>query len=109
MTTHIVERRRTPRVDLLPDETVRMELRHRVQLLDISLTGALVACEVKLPIGTRGQLRAGLASMPFTAELVVGRHQPRPAQRQVGLGAIFSSMDEQNRRSLEQFLRRGSE
>lgn len=95
---------------MLPDEVMRVELRHRVQLLDISLTGALIACEVKLPVGTRGQFSAGLAAVPFTAEVVLGRHHPRPApQGQTGLGASFASMDERSREHLEQFLRRGSE
>jgi c-di-GMP-binding flagellar brake protein YcgR len=104
----MIERRRTPRVELLPDETVRVELRHRVQLIDISLSGALVAADAGLPIGTRGHFRAGLAATPFSAEVTVRRHQVRPAPRRVGLGTTFSSMDEQSRRSLEQFLRRGS-
>ena len=105
----LTERRRTPRVDLLPDETIRVELRHRVQLVDISLSGALVAGDVKLPIGTRGHFRAGLASAPFTAEVTVRRHQARPShQRQVGLGTTFSSVDDRSRTSLEQFLKRGS-
>lgn len=103
-----IERRRTPRAELLPDQTVRVELRHRVQLVDISLSGALVAGDAELPVGARGHFRAGLASTPFSAEVTVRRHQPRPLARQVGLGTTFSSMDEQSRRSLEQFLRRGS-
>ena len=95
---------------MLPGEMIRVELRHRVQLLDISLTGALVACETKLPLGTHGQFSAGLASVPFNAAVVVGRHHPSPAQHgQTGLGTSFASMDERSRKHLEQFLRRGSE
>lgn len=108
--TDTAERRRSPRVEVLHDEVIRVELRHRVELLDISLTGALIACETKLPVGTRGQFTAGLASVPFTAQVVVGRHHPRPAPHgQTGLGASFASMDERSRQHLEQFLRRGSE
>ena len=104
----MIERRRTQRVELLPDETVRVEIRHRVQLIDISLSGALLAGEAGLPVGTRGHFRAGLAATPFSAEVTVRRHQPRPAPRRVGLGTTFSSMDEQSRQSLSHFLRRGS-
>lgn len=108
--THTTERRRTPRVELVPDESVRLELRHRVQLLDISLTGASLACDTKLPVGTRGHFRASLASVPFTADLMVRRHHVRPAHhRKAGLGALFSSIDEPSRKTLEQFLRRASE
>ena len=45
--TEIIERRRTPRIDIHADETVRLELRHRVQLLDISQSGALLGTEAK--------------------------------------------------------------
>ena len=93
-----------------PDEGIRIELRHRVQLLDISMSGALIACGVKLPLGTRGHFHAGLGSTPFNADVVVRRHHARPAQQsQVVLAAIFSSMDQRSRDHLEQFLRRGSE
>jgi c-di-GMP-binding flagellar brake protein YcgR len=96
---------------MAPDEAIRIELRHRVQLLDISMSGALVACEVKLPLGTRGRFHTGLGNAPFSADVVVRRHHARPGQHpaQVGLAAIFSSMDQRSRQHLEQFLRRGSD
>ncbi len=104
----MIERRRSPRVEMQPDETIRVVVRHRVQLLDISMSGALVACEARLPKGTRGQFRTALAGTPFTAEVMVRRHDSRPAPAQTGLGTTFSTIDDQSRRSLEQFLRRGS-
>jgi hypothetical protein len=92
------------------DEGIRIEVRHRVQLLDISMSGALMACAVKLPLGTRGRVHAGLGVTPFSAEVVIRRHHARPgAHTQVGLAAIFSSMDQRSRENLEQFLRRGSD
>ena len=105
-----VERRRTPRVEMRAEEVVRLELRHRVQLLDISQSGALIGCEAGLPVGTRAQLRAGLGSAPFSAEVAVKRHHVKRAPRgQVGLGTQFASMDERSRDHLEQFLRRGKD
>jgi hypothetical protein len=105
-----VERRRYPRVDAPAGLMVRVGLRHTVQLLDISLSGALLACDTPLPAGVRGRLRAGLASDPFTADLLVRREHPRtPAALHTGLGALFVSMDDASRRSLERFLRRASE
>ena len=95
---------------MLPDEVIQVGMRHRVQLLDISQTGALIACETKLPVGTRGQLKAGIAAVPFTAEVVLNRHHPRPAPNgQAGMGAAFAAMDERSRTHLEAFVRRGSE
>ena len=106
----ITERRKTSRIDLTADETIHVELRHRVQLADISLTGALIACAVKLPVGSRGRLRAGLTAGTLTAQVEMRRHHRRAEQHgQVSLGAIFSSMDEESRRNLERFLRRASE
>jgi hypothetical protein len=104
------ERRKSHRVEMPPDEGIRIEVRHRVQLLDISMSGALMACAVKLPLGTRGRFHAGLGTKPFSADVVIRRHHARPAaQTQVGLAAIFSSMDQRSREHLEQFLRRGSD
>jgi c-di-GMP-binding flagellar brake protein YcgR len=105
-----LERRRYKRVDAPEGQIVRVELRHRVQLMDISLSGALLACETSVPVGVRGRLRAGLASEAFTADLQVRRLHPRSATaHRNGLGALFLSMDDTSRRSLEQFLRRASE
>ncbi|MEO5895017.1 MAG: PilZ domain-containing protein [Vicinamibacterales bacterium] len=104
------ERRRTPRIELQHDEDVRLELRHRVQLMDISQTGALVGCETALPVGTRGQIRIGLGPEPFSAEVAVKRHHPKSARRgQVGLGTMFGSMDDRSKRQLEQFLQRAKD
>jgi c-di-GMP-binding flagellar brake protein YcgR len=104
------ERRKTPRVELEIHEAVRLDLRHRVQLLDISQSGALLGCETGIPLGTRGQFRAGLGAAPFTAEVDVRRRQPRKlAKGQVGLGTQFTAMDERSRQNLDQFLRRGKD
>lgn len=106
--SHTIERRRSPRIEITADEVMRLELRHRVQLLDISQSGALIACEAGLPVGTRGHFRAGLAAQPFSAEVAVKRHHVKPAPRgQVGLGAIFGSMDDRSRHHLDLFLQRG--
>jgi hypothetical protein len=41
--------------------------------------------------------------------IVMRHHAPSEGDRRAGLGASFTTMDEQSRRSLEQFLRRASE
>jgi c-di-GMP-binding flagellar brake protein YcgR len=106
----INERRRTPRVELHQDEDLRLELRHRVQLMDISQTGALVGCETPLPVGTRGQIRIGLGSEPFIAEVAIKRHHAKSVRRgQVGMGTMFGSMDDRSKRQLELFLQRAKE
>src|SRR5688572_20370560 len=102
----MIERRRTPRIELKGEAVLRVELRHRVELLDISQTGALVASETPLPEGTRGQIRIGLAEQPFCAEVAVKR-QLKPARRgHVRLGTMFGSMEPGCRQDLEKFLLR---
>ena len=92
------------------NEICRLELRHRVQLLDISQTGALLGCEGGLPVGSRAQFRAGLAALPFSAEVTVKRQQGRsPARKQVTLGTQFAAMDERSKQHLDQFLRRAKD
>ena len=104
----MIERRKTPRVEVKAHDMVRLELRHRVQMLDISQSGALIACETLLPVGVRGHLRASLGAQPFAAEVAVRRHHTRHAVRgQTSVGAMFGTMDERSRRSLELFLPRG--
>jgi hypothetical protein len=105
----MVERRRTPRAELMVNEVCRLELRHRVQLLDISQSGALLGADTPVPVGSRGQFRAGLAALPFNAEVLVKRHQSRTAKNRVALGMQFATMDDRSRNSLDQFLRRAKE
>lgn len=104
------ERRQWPRATLGDTLDCRLEVRSRVRLLDISLTGALVAGDVPLPIGTRAQLRSGIASGTFTPDVEVRRVSEASGRTPAtGLGAVFLAMDERSRRSLEQFLRKASE
>jgi hypothetical protein len=105
----MVERRRTPRADLTINEICRLELRHRVQLLDISQSGALLGADAALPVGSRGQFRAGLAAMPFSVEVIVKRQQTKSAKNRVALGTQFATMDDRSKQSLDQFLRRAKE
>jgi PilZ domain len=106
----VVERRRVPRVAVDEGLDCRLEVRTRVRLVDISLTGALLASEAQLPVGTTAHMQAGVGAAPFAPDVrvqrVVDRHsrESKPA-----LGAVFVGMDEKSRRSLEAFLRKASE
>jgi uncharacterized protein (DUF3084 family) len=106
----MIERRKTPRVELRTEEICRLELRHRVQLLDISQSGALLGIEAPVPVGSSGQFRAGLAALPFYAEVAIRRQHTRSlAKKQVSLGAQFAVMDDRSKASLDQFLKRGKD
>jgi hypothetical protein len=104
------ERRQSPRVALERDIECRVDLRTRVRLLDISLSGALLAAEVALPPGASAQLRSGLGASPLHADVQIRRSIGLPAGAPTnGIGAMFTGMDDRSRRSLEEFLRKASQ
>lgn len=105
------ERRMSLRVRMPETQHVQLGIRHRVQLIDISLSGALLASDVMLPVGAQARLRTGLVTGPFVANLEVRRQQSANGTEasSPALGAMFMSMDAVSRRSLELFLRRTSE
>jgi hypothetical protein len=104
------ERRRVPRVVIDEGLECRLEVRTRVRLLDISLTGALLASDAQLPVGTRGHMQAGVGSAPFAPDVQVQRIVDRQSREsKPALGAVFVGMDDKSRRSLEAFLRKASE
>jgi c-di-GMP-binding flagellar brake protein YcgR len=90
-----------------PDCECRLQLRTRIRLLDIGLDGSLVAAETALPTNTAARVRMSLAASPFNSEVEVRRVAKAPDARPA-LGMAFTAMDEQSRRSLQEFLRRAS-
>jgi hypothetical protein len=107
--TDQIERRLWPRSAAPAKLECRMELRTRVRLLDISMTGALLASEVRLPLGTRAQLRSSVSAASFTPGVQVRRTAAASGRREgASLGAVFTAMDDRSRRSLEEFLRKAS-
>ena len=103
------ERRQWPRATHHEALDCRLEVRSRVRLLDISLSGDPGrGRKSRCPSGTRAQLRSGIASGTLSpmskcagSRALAGRF---PA---TGMGAVFVAMDERSRRSLEQFLKEG--
>lgn len=103
------DRRQSPRASLGTGVECRLELRTRVRLLDISMTGTLLGTDVKLPVGTKAQLRSGISANTFAPEVQVKRiAEPSPRNPTTGLGTAFTSMDERSRKSLEEFLKKAS-
>jgi c-di-GMP-binding flagellar brake protein YcgR len=103
-----VERRRWPRVTLAPGTELRLSKRVHVRLVDISAGGALVACDERLPVGTKGRLRLALGGEPFEASVEIKREDTRPESRTL-LGAAILSAGQASQDALEQFLRRAPE
>jgi hypothetical protein len=100
------DRRRSPRVPLPAQEECLLQLKTRVRLLDISVTGALVASDLPLPVGAEGRLRFALAGGSFAPAVQVRRRNP--GERGMRLGTMFTTMDESSRRRLEEFLRKAT-
>ena len=108
--SYVPERRQTPRISVGNDIERRIDLRTRVRLIDISLSGALLAAELALPVGASAQLRSGLGSSAFRSDVQVRRTVALPAGVTLnGLGSVFTTMDERSRRGLEDFLRKASQ
>ena len=102
------ERRRCPRWTVSATAKLRMSV--DVEVLDLSLTGALIRCEWPLRVGDRAQMQTMLDRQPFVAWVSVvriaaerGNGSGRPA-----LGVVFLGSDEHNADVLERFLSRAS-
>jgi len=82
---------------------------HAVRLLEISMSGALLRSSHHPPIGQRGQLRTKLGGETFTVQVEIRRvaRQSNPGEvpGQFNVGVSFVSLDSENRRCLERFLR----
>lgn len=103
------DRRKSPRAALGKGAECRLELRTRVRLLDISMSGTLLGTDVRLPVGTKAQLRSGISANTFAPEVQVKRlAEPSARNPTTGLGAAFTTMDERSRKSLEDFLKKAN-
>ena len=82
---------------------------HAVRLLEISMSGALMRSSQQPPVGQRGELRTKLGSQTFAAQVEIRRVAPQPntgvAPTHYNVGVSFVSLDSENRRCIERFLR----
>jgi c-di-GMP-binding flagellar brake protein YcgR len=100
------ERRETARVPPKEGSELWLGRPHAVRLLEISMTGALVRASHAPPVGERGELRAQLNDHTFVAQVEIRRvvaHKEMLGR--YNLGVTFVSLDAENRRCLERFLR----
>jgi hypothetical protein len=100
------ERRKSPRVTVGGRHEFRLGRRIRVRVVDISGSGALLAADERLPVGTRGRLQILLAGGQFEGQLLVKREQPSPAEKTQLIGAAVTPSQPRHLDALEQFLRR---
>jgi hypothetical protein len=105
--TPFVERRRTPRV-APTDLTFGVPIVREAEVLDLSVSGALVSMSAPISVGQRLQLRLLLGREPFQAWVEVRRidHGTVTGRaNRVRAGVTFTSLDENSQRTLERFLR----
>ena len=100
------DRRRTQRVAIAGGYEVRLGRRIRVRVVDISATGALLAAEEQLPVGSRGRLQIPLGGSQFEAQVLVKREQPAAVSETYMLGVTVAPSQARHQEALEQFLRR---
>ena len=80
------------------------------EVLDLSLTGALIRCECPLRVGDRAQIRTMLNRQPFVAWVSVVRiaAQRGDGSGRPSFGVVFLGSGEQNAAVLQRFLRRAN-
>jgi hypothetical protein len=103
-----IERRREPRVPMRDDQKVGLPMALSVRLVDISAAGVLLSSSQKMNVGQRARLRTTLGSDPFNAEIEVRRVAEGTldgnARGRFRVGAVFTSLDEAAKRSVNHFL-----
>ena len=109
MSELLEERREAVRVTARDGWRTSLARPHAVWLLEISMSGALLRSSHQPPIGQRGELRTKLGGETFIAQVEIRRVAPQsnPAEvpAQYNVGVSFVSLDSENRRCLEHFLR----
>ena len=105
----VAERRGSPRVALEETHVCELTVRARVDLLDVSLTGALVASDTPLPVGAWGELTAVLPSGRFASAVEIQRTHGATQGRTRQFATVFKTMDAQSRAELEAFLHKASD
>jgi len=109
MSDHLEERRRTARAVVRGECEIELGLASVVRLVDISMSGALMRASQDWPIGQRGELRTTLGDNTFVVEVEIRRAAAELGQAEWAgnhkVGVAFVSLDPQNRRCLERFLK----
>jgi hypothetical protein len=101
------ERRRHPR-QTISHGAATLPLLMNADVLDISLSGALLRCESPLAIGHRAQLRTLLEGMPFLAWVSVvrvRRERSHGSGEAVRAGVAFTSLDARSTRQVRGFMK----
>ena len=111
MPNSFVERRRSPRVTLPAGHALQMPLATTVQVVDISVGGALLTSPHAAVPGQTGVLNTRLGAETIRVPVEVCRVAAgRAVAKRAGtyrVGARFTELDEDTRRSIQKFLSQG--
>jgi hypothetical protein len=97
------ERRRAPRYEITDGEPAVLLTAISVQILDISVSGALLRSFQPARVGDAGRLTLTLQGRPFTAEIEVLRVESLSAGGDCRLGVRFSAIRPEHRQAIEAF------
>ncbi len=109
MAEGFVDRRREPRVTVSADVRSERPLAVSVRLIDIGLSGVLMASSLPFQVGQFARLSARLGDRAIDTDIEIRRVSPRRDEKGgYAIGARFVSLDEATRRVMQQFLAAGN-
>ena len=107
MKTPGIERRRTPRVQLLDGHTLSLNASVAVRVLDISRSGVSIGSKTELAVGDRAELRAAVGTESLSVVIEV-KHVSIDTTVRCGIpyraGATFVSRSVEQQLLLERVL-----
>jgi hypothetical protein len=104
-----IERRRAPRVEPVSERTtLSLGVSVPAEVVDMSLTGVLLASKVELSVGDRAELRATVGSRTVNVTIEVRRvmrdGKPTRSGSRHRAGAVFAPVSAEQRLALGQLL-----
>lgn len=100
-----VERRRAPRVAVADGIPAGITAANSVRVVDISLSGVLLASSRSATVGTRGRLSFTIGGNPLAAEVEIRRVTESPDASGFRIGARFVDITPAQRDAIERFAR----
>ncbi len=109
MSESFVERRREPRVTVSDALRSDRPVAVSVRLIDIGLSGVLMASSLPFQVGQFARLSARLGDRAIETDIEIRRVSARRDDKGgYRVGARFVSLDDATRRTMQQFLAAGN-
>lgn len=101
----VVERRRAPRRAVVDGSMAGITAASSVRVVDISLSGVLLASTRPATVGARGRLSLTIGGNPLAAEVEIRRVVAAPDRAGFNIGARFVDITQAQRDAIERFAR----